>query len=114
MQGLSREIEEQPLENIYLHRTYILEGSQKKTYYISKVQTIFVISAMEINKLKIRRRSSGVKEKKYWNFKWDAQGYKSIHIQEAQGEKKFSYELSYQLVFNFYFTFFYLDISQLK
>lgn len=60
--GLSREIEEQPLENIYLYRTYILEGSQKKTYYISKVQTIFVISAMEINKLKRMIRSSGVKE----------------------------------------------------
>lgn len=65
MHRLSRETEEEPLENIYLHRTYILESSQKKTYYISKVQTIFVISAMEINKLKIIIESSGVKEKEY-------------------------------------------------
>lgn len=42
---------------------------------------------MEVNKVKRMIVSSGVKEE-YLNFKQVGQGFKSIHIHEAQGEKK--------------------------
>lgn len=70
---------------------------------------------MDVNKVKRMIGSSGVKKKEYWNFKWNGQGYKSIHIHKAQGGGKKSvmnYSINLSLICTL--LFFYLDISQLK